>query len=52
MIIESMGGKMTGASEQGRGTTMVISLPLYACEDDPANCVSGEPVLRRRTGIE
>ena len=52
MIIESMGGKMTGASEQGRGTTMVISLPLYTCEDDTANCAPGEPVLRRRTGIE
>ena len=31
MIVESLGGKMTGTSELGRGTTMEISLPL--CED-------------------
>jgi signal transduction histidine kinase len=28
MIVESLGGKMTGTSELGKGTTMVISLPL------------------------
>ena len=32
MIIESLGGKMTGGSELGEGTTMVISLPLYKQE--------------------
>ena len=34
MIIESLGGKMTGSSELGEGTTMVISLPL--CEQEQA----------------
>jgi signal transduction histidine kinase len=29
MIVESLDGKMTGVSELGQGTTMVISLPLY-----------------------
>jgi len=29
MIVESLGGKMTGVSEEGRGTTMSISLPVY-----------------------
>lgn len=29
MIVESLGGKMTGISEPGKGTTMEISLPLY-----------------------
>ena len=29
MIVESLGGKMTGISGEGRGTTMIISLPLY-----------------------
>ena len=29
MIVESLNGQMTGASEEGKGTTMVISLPLY-----------------------
>ncbi len=32
MIVESLGGKMTGTSEPGKGTTMVISLPLYKPE--------------------
>lgn len=32
MIVESLGGKMTGSSELGAGTTMVISLPLYKQE--------------------
>jgi signal transduction histidine kinase len=32
MIVESLGGKMTGGSELGEGTTMVISLPLYKQE--------------------
>ena len=32
MIIESLGGKMTGVSGQGGGTTMIISLPLYKAE--------------------
>ena len=30
MIVESLGGKMTGTSELGKGTTLVISLPI--CE--------------------
>ena len=34
MIVESLGGKMTGTSEMGKGTTMEISLPL--CEPEPA----------------
>ena len=29
MIVESLGGKMTGSSEVGEGTTMKITLPLY-----------------------
>ena len=29
MIVESLGGKMTGVSEEGRGTTMITSLPVY-----------------------
>ncbi len=32
MIVESLGGKMTGTSDPGKGTTMVISLPLHAPE--------------------
>jgi signal transduction histidine kinase len=32
MIVESLGGKMTGISEPGKGTTMEISLPLH-CEE-------------------
>jgi signal transduction histidine kinase len=32
MIIESLGGKLTGVSEAGQGTTMTISLPLYKAE--------------------
>ena len=32
MIIEGLGGKMTGLSEAGNGTTMIISLPLYQPE--------------------
>jgi signal transduction histidine kinase len=32
MIVESLGGKMTGTSEPGKGTTMVISLPLHGEE--------------------
>lgn len=34
MIVESLGGKMTGTSEVGKGTTMEISLPL--CEQEQA----------------
>lgn len=37
MIVESLGGKMTGVSEVGMGTTMIISLPLYTSEDKKAN---------------
>jgi signal transduction histidine kinase len=29
MIIETMGGRITATSEKGRGTTLVIDLPLY-----------------------
>ena len=29
MIIEGLGGTMTGSSEAGKGTTIIISLPLY-----------------------
>ena len=32
MIVESLGGKMTGTSELGKGTMMVISLPLHIQE--------------------
>ena len=32
MIIESLGGKMTGISELGKGTTMIVSLPLHKSE--------------------
>jgi two-component system NtrC family sensor kinase len=37
MIIESMGGKLTGLSAAGQGTTMTISLPLHAPEDKKAD---------------
>jgi signal transduction histidine kinase len=33
MIVESLGGKMTGTSELGKGTTLVISLPI--CGQEP-----------------
>ncbi len=33
MIVESLGGKMTGVSGEGRGTTMIISLPIYRAEN-------------------
>jgi two-component system NtrC family sensor kinase len=33
MIVEGLGGKMTGISELGKGTTMMISLPLFKPED-------------------
>jgi len=33
MIVESLGGRMTGFSEDGQGTTMIISLPIYMAED-------------------
>jgi signal transduction histidine kinase len=32
MIVESLGGKMTGNSELGKGTTLAISLPLHIQE--------------------
>ncbi len=32
MIVESLGGKMTGTSEIGKGTTMEITLPLHSEE--------------------
>ena len=32
MIVESLGGKMTGSSELGKGTTMAVMLPL--CEPE------------------
>jgi two-component system, NtrC family, sensor kinase len=32
MIIEGLGGTMTGSSEAGKGTTIIISLPLYRPE--------------------
>jgi len=34
MIVESLSGKMTGVSEEGKGTTMIISLPLYKAEQN------------------
>jgi len=34
MIVESLGGKMTGLSGEGRGTTMIISLPIYRAETE------------------
>jgi len=37
MIIESLGGKLTGVSEAGQGTTMTISLPLYKPETSSDN---------------
>jgi signal transduction histidine kinase len=33
MIVESMGGKMTGVSKEDQGTTMIISLPIYKTEN-------------------
>jgi len=37
MIIESLGGKLAGVSEVGKGTTMTISLPLHPSEDKKAD---------------
>jgi len=34
MIVESLSGKMTGVSEEGKGTKMIISLPLYKAEQN------------------
>lgn len=34
MIVESLGGKMTGFSKEGHGTEMIISLPLYSSKDE------------------
>ena len=42
MIIESLNGRMTGVSEEGIGTKMVILLPLY--ENHPKNQESGVPI--------
>jgi len=36
MIVESLGGKMTGISEKGQGTTMIISLPICTLQDKTA----------------
>ena len=36
MIVESLGGKMTGTSEVGQGTTMIISLPIFTPKDKNA----------------
>jgi signal transduction histidine kinase len=33
MIIDGLGGKMTGVSQADKGTTMIINLPLCAGED-------------------
>jgi signal transduction histidine kinase len=33
MIVESLGGKMTGVSKEGQGTTMILALPLFSPED-------------------
>ena len=42
MIVESLGGKMTGVSGEGRGTTMIISLPLYKdSQGEPENIEFG-----------
>jgi len=32
MIVEGLGGKMTVNSEVGKGTTMIIYLPLYEAQ--------------------
>ena len=37
MIVESLGGKMTGISEIGSGTTMIISLPICTPKEDKLN---------------
>jgi len=46
-IVESLGGKMTGVSAKGQGTTMTISLPLYKANPDDQISVESGP-----TGIE
>lgn len=35
MIVESIGGQLTAASEEGKGTTMIVELPL--CPSAPMN---------------
>jgi signal transduction histidine kinase len=37
MIVESLGGQMTGESKEGWGTTMSIKLPLYSSRSEKAN---------------
>ncbi len=37
MIVESLGGKITGESKEGRGTTMIIKLPLYSSRGEKTN---------------
>ena len=45
MIIDGLGGKMTGTSEPGMGTTMIINLPLCTGADKlgmpPGECFEG-----------
>jgi signal transduction histidine kinase len=41
MIVESLGGKMSGISEIGQGTTMTISLPI--CTPENKLCKSARP---------
>jgi signal transduction histidine kinase len=45
MIVESLGGKMTGISEVGQGTTMIISLPVCTSNDKNAK-LSGDGSMK------
>ncbi len=50
-IIESLGGKMTGVSEEGKGTTMIISLPLRSARDENSKRAGSVLTAGRSQGL-
>jgi signal transduction histidine kinase len=51
MIVESLGGKMTGISEIGQGTTMIISLPICTPKDKTAKSSGDGSMKIHSSGI-
>jgi signal transduction histidine kinase len=51
MIVESLGGKMTGISEIGQGTTMIISLPIFTPKEKNAKPCGEESMKLHFSGI-
>ena len=55
MIIDGLGGKMTGTSEPDKGTTMIINLPLCTDEDKfrmpPNECFEGGAKENQTSGL-